>query len=105
MIMIFVTLVYNNDIFKRFLKFFFKIFIFWVVSGVIRQKMVQNDKNLCPSRSISLELMVDMCKMMISPGVFFIFSKLLKVKKRSKMTKILPVAFHISGTIHHMIVI
>ena len=55
---------------------------------------------------------IHLCKMMISPGVFFIFFKILifwivkglKGQKRSKMTKT-SVTFNISGTIHHMIVI
>ena len=34
---------------------FFKILVFWVVKGVKGQKMVQNDKKLCLSRSISHE--------------------------------------------------
>ena len=61
---------------------FFQILIFWAVSGVKGQNMVQNDKKFCPSHSISqepyiiwLSFMLDMCKMMISPGVFFIFFK------------------------------
>ena len=64
--------------------------------------MVQNDNKICPSRSISqepyiiwLSFVVHMCKMIISLGVFFIFSKYLffvllgglKGKKWSKMTK------------------
>ena len=63
---------------------FFKILIFQVVNGVKGQKMVHNDKKLCPSRSISQEpyimwfsFMVQMYKMIISPGVFFHFFKIL----------------------------
>ena len=82
---------------------FFKIFIFWVVGVVKGRKIVQNDKTLCPSRSIShepyiiwLAFMVHMCKMIISPGVFSIFFKSfifqvvtvgVKVQKGCKMTK------------------
>ena len=59
---------------------FFKILIFWVVRGIKRQKMVQNDKKLCHTpylRNHMIVIMVHMCKI-ISPGVFllfFIFSK------------------------------
>ena len=63
---------------------FFKILIFQVVRGVNVQKMVQNYKKFCPSHSISQELyiiwlsfMVHMCKMIISPDVFFHFFKVL----------------------------
>ena len=61
---------------------FFKIFIFCVVKGVNRQKTVQNDKKFSLSCSISQEryiiwfsFIVHMSKIIISPGVFFIFSK------------------------------
>ena len=66
---------------------FFKIFILWVVRvgegvDVKGQKMVQNDKKLCLLCSISQEsyiiwfsFMALMFKMIIPPGVFFIFSK------------------------------
>ena len=60
--------------------FFFKILIFRAFRGVKRQKMVQNDKKLCPSRFISQELyiiwlsfMLHMYKMIISLGFFFFF--------------------------------
>ena len=66
-------------------------FIFWkfwifglVVSGVKGQKTVQNDKNFCPSHSITQEpyiiwfsFVVYMYKMIISPGSFFHFFKIL----------------------------
>ena len=54
MIMIFGALVENDDISMRFFFYFFKILIFWVVSGVKGQKIVQNDKKI-PSRSIPQE--------------------------------------------------
>ena len=54
MIMIFGALVENDDISMRFFFNFFKILIFWVVSGVKGQKIVQNDKKI-PSRSIPQE--------------------------------------------------
>ena len=98
----------------RVLFCFFKILILWVVKGgagrggvggagrgVKGQKMVQNGKKLSLLRSISQEshiwflFMVLLCKMIISPGVFFIFSKFWffvllegsKDKKWPKMTK------------------
>ena len=57
--------------------------------------------------------MVHMCKIIISRGVLFIFSKswfsrLLGSEKANygpNWQKIMPVAFHISGNIHHMIFI
>ena len=63
---------------------FFKILSFWFFRGVKGQKMVQNDKKS-----------VQLCEMIISPGVFFIFSKFWffrllvgkRAKKQSKMTK------------------
>ena len=58
---------------------FFKILIFQVFRGVKGLKMVQNDKKICLSHSISqkpyiiwLSFMVHMCKM-ISPGFFGFF--------------------------------
>ena len=90
-------------------KFFsvFKFLIFWVVRGVKGQKMVQNDKTFCLSCSISQEpyiiwllLMLHMCKMIISLAFFFIF-----FKNGLEWQKIMFVALHISGTIHHVIVI
>ena len=60
--------------------YFFKIMIFRVARGVKGQKMVQNDKKFCPPCPISHELyiiwlsfMVHMCKMIVSPGFFYIF--------------------------------
>ena len=45
MVMIFGTLVSNDDI-SRLCFLFFKILIFWVVSGLKGQKTIQNDKIL-----------------------------------------------------------
>ena len=63
---------------------FFKILIFWVDRGVKGQKAFQNDKKFCLSHSISqgpyiiwLSFMVQMCKMVISSGVFFSFKILI----------------------------
>ena len=62
--------------------YFFKFLIFRVVSWVKGQKIVHNDKKFCLSNSVSQEpciiwswFLVHVCKMMISPTVFFIFSK------------------------------
>ena len=62
--------------------YFFKIFIFSVVRRVKEQKMTRNDKKLCLLHFISLEpyiiwswFIVHMYKRIISPGVFYIFSK------------------------------
>ena len=81
MIIIYGTLMENDNISRSFF-LFFKILIFWVVRGVKGQKMAQNEKKLCLSCSISQEpyiiwflFMVHLCKMIISPGVFFFFSK------------------------------
>ena len=67
-------MIISSGIFSIFLK----IVIFWVHRGVKGQKTVQNDKTLCLSCSISqklciiwLSFVVQMCKMIISPGVFF----------------------------------
>ena len=64
---------------------FSKTLILWVVKeggGVKGQKMVQNEKKFCLSRSISqeayiiwLSFEVHRCNMMISPGICYIFSK------------------------------
>ena len=65
---------------------FFKILIFWVVSGVKGQKMGQIDNKFCLWHSISqkpciiwLPFMVHTCKMMVSPGFFtFLGGKMAK---------------------------
>ena len=124
MIMIFGTLVWNDNV-SRGLFHFFKILIFWVVRGVKGQKTVQNNKKFCLSCSIFqepyiiwLSFMVFLCKIIISPGGFFSFSKswffgLLEgggmggcksAKNGPKWEKLLSIALHISGTMHHMIV-
>ena len=83
MIMICGTLVWNYNI-SGLVFHFFKILIFWDFRRIKGQKMVLNDKKFCPSCHIShepyilwLPFMVHMCKndILISPGVFFIFSK------------------------------
>ena len=82
--------------------------------------MVQNDKKFCPSCFISqkpyiiwLSFMVHLCKIIISPSAFFIFSKFWssgllggkRGKNSPKWQKILSVTPDISQAIHHMIVI
>ena len=97
---------------------FFQNFAFSSCYGVKGQKMAQNDRNFCPLYSIFQEpyiiwwlFMVHMCKMIISPGVFFMFSKFWysglllgggggTAKNAPKWKKILSVVLHISGTIH-----
>ena len=65
--------------------------------------MVQNDKKLCLSCSISqeryiiwLSLMVQMCKMIISPGVFFnvkiLIFKVVKGLKGQKVPKMMKIS-------------
>ena len=99
---------------------FFKILIFWVVSGIKGQKAVPNHKKFCLSCFISqepciiwLSFMVHMCKMIISLGIYCIFSKFWffrvlvgeRAKHGPKWQVITSVALHISGTLHHMTVI
>ena len=54
MIIIYGTLMENDNISRSFF-LFFKILIFWVVRGVKWQNMAQNEKKLCLSCSISQE--------------------------------------------------
>ena len=88
------------------------------------ERGVQNDKNICLSHSTSqepymiwLSLLVHKSKMMISPSIFFIFSKFWffgllwvrggeghkRTKNGPKSQKILSVVLDISRTIHPMI--
>ena len=84
--------------------YFLKVLILWVVSGVRRQKISQNEKNFCLSHSLSQEsffiifsFIVHICKMIKSQGIFFIlliFKILIfrvvrgvKGEERAKMTK------------------
>ena len=71
------------DISRSFFHFF-KILIFQVVSEIKGQNMAQNDKIFCLLHSISqepyilwLSFVVHKCKVMIFPGVFFNFFKIL----------------------------
>ena len=102
--------------------FSFYIFIFRAIMGVKGQKMAQDDKKLCLLYLISqepyiiwLSYIADLCKMMISPVVFFIFSKFWffgllgrgnkRAKNCPKWERILSVMLNISGIIHHVIFI
>ena len=110
----------NDNTFRCFFLFFWKFWFSGSIVGVKGQKMVQNDKKLCLLRSISqesyiiwLSFMVQMFKMIISPGVFFSvkilifqFIKRLKGQKNGpKCRKFLSVAPYISGIIYNMIFI
>ena len=96
------------------LNIFSKILIFWVHRGIKEKKMVQNYKKLCLLCSISQELyiiwlsfMVQMCKIIISPDVFFNFKILIfwfvrraeRAKNGPKWRKILPASLRFSGTV------
>ena len=91
---------------------FFIFLKFWFSGskGVKGQKMVQNDKKFCLSRSRSqepyiiwLSFMIHMCKIIISPGVFFHFFKIFifrvvrgvkRVKNSPKWQKVLSIMLH-----------
>ena len=101
MIVIYVTLVWNNDTSRHFF-LFFQNFDFLGFQGVKWQIMAQNDKKLCLLYYIFHEaymiwfwsILVHMCKVMTSQDAFFIvlkfwFFQLLegcKGKKWPKMT-------------------
>ena len=121
MIIIFGKLLYNDHILRYFCEFF-KILIFdflgcWGGGGVKWQKMAQKKKKICPACFISqepyilwLSFMLHLCKMIISPGSYFISSKFWffgllgskRAKNSPKWQEILSIALHISGTMHHM---
>ena len=93
---------------------FFKVLIFVVVSRVKGQKMVQNDKKFCLYVSRTIHdmkvIMVHICKMIKSPGVFFLILILqivsrVKGQKMTQNDKKLSLALLILGTIHNMVVI
>ena len=99
--------------------YYFKILIFQVVREVKGQKMAQMDKKFSLSHSVSQEpyliwlwFLVHMYKMMISPAIFFIFSKFwffcflgggIKGKKMTHSNQFQSVKFYISRTIDHII--
>ena len=83
MIVIYGTHVENDNISRPFFQFF-NILNFWVVRDVTGQEKVPTDKNFCQPCSVSQEpyimwfsFMVHMCEVIISPGCFFIFFKIL----------------------------
>ena len=102
----------TNDNISRifyFILFFLILSKFWLFQCLRREQGSKGQKtvhkNLCTLHLISkepyiicLSFVVHKCKLMISPG-----SK--RAKKSPKWEKILPVELHISGTVHHMIVI
>ena len=105
---------------------FFILAKFWffrvIREGLEGQKMAQNDKKKsCLSHSISEQLciiwswfLVNMCKMMISPAIFCIFSEFwffffcfwrgFKWKKRmTHKCQFQSVTFHILGTVNQFV--
>ena len=100
---------------------FFKILIFQVDCKVKGQRMAQSDKKLFLSHSLSQEpyliwlwFLVHMRKMMISPEVFFTFSKFwffrflgrgVKGKKMIQNYHFQSVTLYILRTIDHIITI
>ena len=67
---------------KWYLQAFFSTFSKFLIRGVKGQKSVKSDKKFCLSHFLSQELciiwlsfVVHLCKIIISPAVFFIFSK------------------------------
>ena len=72
---------FDHNFWYTYIFIFFKMLIFWIVRQVKGQKMVQHEKK-CLSHSISqepfiiwLSFVVHKCKMIISLGLCFIFSK------------------------------
>ena len=117
-IVIYGTVVWNDDISSHFFHFF-KILVFWVVRGE-KAKNGPKLKKFCLSHStpqepyiIRLLFMEQLCKMIMSTGIFFVFWKFWfswllggkRAKKSPKWQKILFVVPYISGPIHHMVII
>ena len=100
---------------------FAKFWFFGLLQGVKEQKTVQNDKKFCPSHAPYLRNHTSYdfhlwytCVKWLYLQVFFLFFIILifwvvrgvKVQKNGpKWQKILSVMLHVSGTIHHIIVI
>ena len=93
---------------------FFQNIDFWVVSGVKKQKMAQNDKKFCllcfisqESYIIWLSLKVHFCEIskhffhFFKILIFGVFREVKGQKLGPEWEKIMPVALHISRTIHH----
>ena len=117
------TVIYSthvkNDNISRIFFHFFKILIFWVLWRQKCKRWSKMTKKLSLSCLVSQEtyiiwfkFMVYVCKMIISPGGFFIFSKFWffgllgdkRAKNCPKWQKIPSVALHISGTIHMIVI-
>ena len=102
--------------------FFFNILMFWIFRGVKGQIIVQNDKKFCSSHPIFqwpyiiwFSFKVRIRKMIISPGLFFIFiqnfdlidcygGETAKNGPKWQKKKLSP-TLNTSGTIHHMIIL
>ena len=97
---------------------FSKLWYFWVVSRVKRQKMTQNNKKLYLSHSISQEayiiwlwFVVHKCKWYYLQMIFLIFSNILifwvvsRIKGQKMTKKKSSVSLRISGTGPRMIVV
>ena len=97
--------------------FIFKILVFQAVRGTKGQKMAQNDKNsVCHTsylRNHNCLLWYTCVKWLYISRIFFYFLKMLifwvaigvKGQKMTQHEKKLSFVLHISGTIHHMIII
>ena len=112
MIVIYGTFVWNDDISSHL--FWFS----WLLGGESVKNGPKSEKNMYCSVSykpyiIWFSFMVHICKVIVSPSIFFDFFKILifqvvsglegqKVAQNDKNVSIAP---HISGTMHHMIVI
>ena len=99
-----------------YLQAFFLLYIFGFSRQLGREKgkkWPQMTKTFCPLYFIYqepyiiwLSFMVHLCKMMISPGVFFNFSQFwFSELLGPKWEKILSAMLHILGIIHYMILI
>ena len=124
---------YDCHLWCKFVKWYFQVLFsilkFWfsrLSGGWKGKKMAQNDKKIsvCCTLYFRNHISYDlhlwytcMYKRIISPGIFFIFFKILifgifkgegggkRAKNGPKWQKILSVSLCISGTVHHMIVI
>ena len=108
----------SPDAFFIFSKFWFSGLLWGGVKG---QKMALNYKKVCLAYSLSqephliwLSFLVHMCKMMIFPGIFFIFSKFWfsgffgegggdKGQKMTHNYQFQSVTLYFSGTVDHII--
>ena len=120
--------IYGENVYNDYISrcFFFKILIISFVRGLKGQKMAQNNKKFCLSHLIFQEAYIMWSSFMVHmmyervisldiASIFFSkfwFSGLLerrrggkRAKNGPKWQKNLSITLHISGTIHHMIVI